>query len=257
NSEIKQPISEVIKTKPGKEGKIEGTLVIDSEGKADYLKFVDRSVSSELQKETRNYFRNYFKENPIRRNGKAKVYAFTLDFKSDVTDTARTVEFSKPQDKLVDSLRSSKQGEVQVNQNSSQVENISRSSVPVKVDAQPNRRAVVVPSATPAPVTSKPQAEIRTNKPTSASENNDRKAVEVRLRNNQQVPSVPTKPTSQARVNIQEPAPQATSKPSLANRLVNGKEDSVSEENATTASDSAKKLIQRLREVKEQRSGSK
>ncbi|MBE9215805.1 hypothetical protein IQ247_24600 [Plectonema cf. radiosum LEGE 06105] len=257
NSEIKQPISEVVKTKPGKEGKIEGTLVIDSEGKADYLKFVDRSVSSELQKETRNYFRNYFKENPIRRNGKAKVYAFTLDFKSDVTDTARTVEFSKPQDKLADRLRSSKQGEVQVNQNPSKPENISRSSVPVKVDAQPNRSAVVVPSVTPAPVTSKPQAEIRTNKPASASENNDQTAVEVRLRNNQQVPSVPAKPTPQARVNIKEPAPQVTSKPSLANRLVNRKEDSVSEENSSKASNSAKKLIQRLREVKEQRSGSK
>ncbi|MEB3215278.1 MAG: hypothetical protein VKN72_03320 [Nostocales cyanobacterium 94392] len=261
NSEIKQPISEVIKTKPGKEGKIEGTLVIDAEGKADYLKFVDRSVSSDLQKETRNYFRNYFKQNPIRRNGKAKVYAFTLDFKSDVTDTARTVEFSNPQEKLTDSLRSSKKGEVQINQNpskpESKPESISRSSVPVEVDAQQNRSAVVVPSVTPAPVTSKPQAEIRTNKPTSASENNDQPAVELLLRNNQQVPSVPTKPTPQARVNIQQPAPQATSKPSLANRLVNGKESSVSEENDTNTSDSAKKLIQRLREVKEQREGSK
>ncbi|MBF2017750.1 MAG: hypothetical protein IGS23_21650 [Rivularia sp. T60_A2020_040] len=257
NSEIKQPISEVIKTKPGKEGKIEGTLVIDAEGKADYLKFVDRSVASELQKETRNYFRNYFKENPIRRNGKAKVYAFTLDFKSDVNDTARTVEFSQPQDKLVDRLRSSKQGEVQVNQNPSQAENISRSSVPVKVDAQPNRSAVVVPTVTPAPVTSKPQVESRTNKPASASENKDKPALEVRLRNSQQVPNVPAKTTPQARVNIKEPAPQATSKPSLANRLVNAKDDSVSEENSPKASNSARKLIQRLREFKEQRSDSK
>ncbi|NJS15831.1 MAG: hypothetical protein HC787_00025 [Nostocaceae cyanobacterium CSU_2_110] len=167
------------------------------------------------------------------------------------------MEFSKPEGKLADRLRSPKDGEVQVNQNPSQPENISRSSVPVKVDAQPNRSAVVVPGVTPAPVTSKPQAEIRTNKPASASENNDQTAVEVRLRNNQQVPSVPVKPTPQARVNIKEPAPQATSKPSLANRLVNGKDDSVSEENSPKASNSAKKLIQRLREVKEQRSDSK
>ncbi len=251
NSEIKQPISEVLKAKPGKEGKIEGTLVIDSEGKADYLKFVDRSVSSDLQKETRNYFRKYFKENPIRRNGKAKVYAFTLDFKSDATDTA---DLSKPQEKIVDRLRSSKEGEVQINQQPSKLD-ISRSSVPVKIDAQPSPSTVVVPTITSAPVTPKPAVEIRTKKPASASENKQ-PALEVRLRNNQQMPPVPGRSKPQARVDIKEPAPQATSKPSIANRLRDGKEDSQSED-SKKASNSAKKLIQQLREIKEQRDNSK
>ncbi len=166
NFETKEPISEVIKIKPGREGKVEGTLVIDSDGKADYLKYVDRSVSSKLKKETRNYFRNYFKENPIRKNGKAKVYAFTLDFKSDAVNT---VEFSKPQDKLVDRLRDAKDEPAQ-----KKPENLSRSSAPVKIDVQPSPGAVVVPTQT-APAKIKPQVQIRTKKPTSGAQNSDKR----------------------------------------------------------------------------------
>lgn len=244
NSEIKQPISEVIKTKPGKEGKVEGTLVINSDGKADYLKFVDRSVSSDLQKETRNYFRKYFKQNPIRKNGKAKVYAFTLDFKP---DAVKTVEFSRPQNNLADRLRSLKEDRVQTNQKPSkkEPENISRSSAPIKIDAQPSPGAVVVPTGTSASVKPKPQVEIRTKKPASASENSEKPAVEVRLRNSQEKP--------QARVNIKEPTPQATSKPSLANRLRNGKEESEDDSEKTGSSN---KLIQRLRKIQDRRENS-
>lgn len=251
NSEIKQPISQVIKTKPGREGKVEGTLVIDSDGKADYLQFVDRSVSSPLKKATRNYFRKYFKENPIRKNGRAKVYAFSLDFKPNVVNS---VEFSKPQAKLADSLRSSKNNQTQLNRQPSkkQPENISRSSAPVKINAQPSSNAVVVPTVTStAPVKPKPQVEITTKKPAATSvnsENNDKPGVEV--------PKVPNKPKPQARVNIKEPAPQATSKPSIANRLRNSKEGSESEENSKKPADSSKKLIQQLRKIKQQREGS-
>lgn len=244
NLETKEPISDVVKTKPGREGKVEGTLVIDSDGKADYLKYADRSVSSKLKKETRNYFRNYFKKNPIRKNGKAKVYAFTLDFKS---DAVKTVEFSKPQDKLVDRLRDAKDEPTQ-----KKPENISRSSTPVKIDVQPSPGAVVVPTK-PAPAKIKPQVQIRTNKPASASQNNDKKPLEVRLRNAQEIPKVPSIPKPQARVNVKEPAPQATSKPSLSSRLRNLKEES--EDDSKKTSDS-KKLIQRLRKIQERRENS-
>lgn len=245
NLETKEPISEVVKpTKKGREGKVEGTLVIDSDGKADYLKFADRSVSSKLKKETRNYFRDYFKKNPIRKNGKAKVYAFALDFKS---DAVKTVEFSKPQDKLVNRLRDTKDEPAQ-----KKPENISRSSAPVKIDVQPSPGAVVVPTQT-APAKIKPQVQIRTKKPASASQNNDQKPAEVRLRNTQEVPKVPSKPKPQARVNVKEPAPQATSKPSLANRLRNIKEES--EDDSKKTSDS-KNLIERLRKIQERRENS-
>ncbi|MGD1910133.1 MAG: energy transducer TonB [Rivularia sp. (in: cyanobacteria)] len=254
NSEIKQPISEVIKTKPGKEGKVEGTLVIDSDGKADYLKFVDRSVPSSLKKETRNYFRKYFKKNPIRKNGRSKVYTFSLNFKP---NTVKTVEFSKPEQKLVDRLRSSKDGQTPANQKPSKKkpENVSRSSAPVKINAQPSSDAVVVPSATSAPVKLKPQIQIRTNKPAPTSANNEKPAAEVLL-NNQEVPKVPSKPKPQARVNIKEPATQATSKPSIVTRLRNGKEDSVSEENSKKSPGYNKKLIQQLRKIKQERESS-
>ncbi len=250
NLETKEPISDVVRSKKGQEGKTEGTLVIDADGKADYLKFVDRSVSSDLKKATRDYFRNYFKENPIRKNGKAKVYAFTLDFKPNVVNS---VEFSKPQETLVDRLRSAKKDEVQINQKPSgkKPENLSRSSAPIKIDAQPARNAVVVPTVTStAPVKPKPQVQIRT-KPTSG--NNAKPPLEVRLRNSQEVPpvpSIPSIPKPQARVNVKEPAPQATSKPSLANRLRNGKDESEDDSKETNAS---KKLIQRLRKIQDRR----
>ncbi len=246
NLETKVAISDVIKTKPGKEAKVEGTLVIDADGKVDYLKYVDRSVASKVHKEAKKYFRNYFKKNPIRKNGKAKVYAFTLDFKS---EAVKTVEFSKPEDKLVDRLRDAKDKPAQ-----KKPENISRSSTPVKIDVQPSPGAVVVPTKTP-PARIKPQVQIRTKKPASASQNNDKKPVEVRLRNTQevQVPKVPSKPKPQARVNVKEPAPQATSKPSIANRLRNIKKES--EDDSKKTSDS-KNLIQRLRKIQKQRENS-
>ncbi|AFY58741.1 Gram-negative bacterial tonB protein [Rivularia sp. PCC 7116] len=254
NFETKEPISDVIKTKPGKEGKVEGTLVIDSDGKVDYLKYVDRSVASKLNKETRNYIRNYFKKNPIRKNGKAKVYAFTLDFKSDAANSS--VEFSKPKDKLIDRLRDAKDKPVQIDAKPSQKkpENVSRSSAPVKIDVKPSPGAVVVPTQTSTPVKLKQPVEIRTRKPASPSASKDKLPVEIRLRN-QEVPKVPSKPKPQARVNTttNKPTPQVTSKPSLANRLRNIKKDS--DENSEKDSDS-KKLIQRLRKIQERRENS-
>ncbi len=249
NVETKPPISEVIKTKPGKEGKVEGTIVVDSRGKVDYFKYVDRSVGSKLDKETRNYFRKYIKENRdnIRKNGTAKVYAFTLDFKSDAVNT---VEFSKPQDKLVDRLRDAKDEPAQ-----KKPENLSRSSTPVKIDVKPSPGAVVVPTQT-TPTKIKPQVLIRTKKPASASQNNDKQPLEVRLRNSQEVPKVPAGPKPQARVNVKEPAPQATSKPSpsLSSRLRNLKEES--EDNSKKTSNDSKELIQRLRKIQERRENS-
>ncbi len=248
NVETKPPISEVIKAKPGKEGKVEGTIVVDSRGKVDYFKYVDRSVGSKLDKETRNYFRKYIKENrdSIRKNGTAKVYAFTLDFKS---DAGNTVEFSKPQqENLVDRLRDAKDQPTQ-----KKPENISRSSAPVKINVPPSPGAVVVPTQT-APVKIKPQVQIRTKKPASAPQNNDKKPLEVRLRNSQEMPKVPSIPKPQARVNVKEPAPQATSKPSIANRLRNVKKES--EGDSKNTSDSTNKLLQRLRKIQENRENS-
>ena len=245
NVEAKPPISEVIKTKPGKEGKVEGTIVVDSRGKVDYFKYVDRSVGSKLDKETRNYFRKYIKENrdTIRKNGTAKVYAFALDFKS---DAPKAVEFSKPEDgKVVDRLRDAKDKPSQ-----QKPENLSRSSTPIKIDARPSRGPVVVPTSdSSAPVKIKQPVQLRTNKPDSTSSGG-----EVRLRNTQEVPKVPSKPKPQARVNVNEPSPQATSKPSLSSRLRNVKKDSESEDNKKTSE--SKKLIQRLRKIQERRENS-
>ncbi|MEO0840011.1 MAG: hypothetical protein AAF063_14060 [Cyanobacteria bacterium J06643_5] len=243
NVETKPPISETVKTKPGKEGKVEGTIVVDARGKVDYFEYVDRSVGSKLNEETKDYFRDYIKKNrdAIRKNGTPKVYAFALDFKS---DAANTVEFSKPGgNKLVDRLRDAKDKPSQ-----KKPENLSRSSTPAKVNAQPSGNPVVVPTTgSSAPVKIKQPVQIRTNKPSAT------QPVEVKLRNSQEVPKVPSKPKPQARVNVKEPAPQSTSKPSLSSRLRNIKKDSESEDNKKSDS---KKLIQRLRKIQERRENS-
>ncbi len=249
NLETKEPISDVVKTKPGKEGKVEGTIVIDSDGKPDYLKYVDRTIPDGLKEATRNYFRNYSKKNPIRKNGKAQVYAFTLDFKSKLDNG---VEFSQPESKLSDRLRSTKDRETQPNK---KPEDLSRNSAPVKIDVQPSPGTVVIPTEASAPARVKPPLEIRTKKPASTSETNNKPAVELRLRNNQQLPNVPAKPKPQARVNVDQTLPQSSSKPSsLANRLKDGRNES--ENNSQKNAGSKNKLIQQLRKIQEQRENS-
>ncbi len=82
NIETKQHISETINAKKGQEGRVEGGLVIDREGKVESINFLDSSVSSELKTSTREYFREYFQKNPVQANGKPKYYPFSLAFSS-------------------------------------------------------------------------------------------------------------------------------------------------------------------------------
>ncbi|MBF2008413.1 MAG: hypothetical protein IGS49_23955 [Chlorogloeopsis fritschii C42_A2020_084] len=95
NVETKQPIKETVNAQQGQAGKIEGGLVIDSEGKVDTIDFLDNSVSSELKTATREYFRQYFQSNPVQANGKPKYYPFSLSFNPN-SDTTQAAASPKP-----------------------------------------------------------------------------------------------------------------------------------------------------------------
>ncbi len=88
NIETKQPISETINTQKPQTGKIEGGLVVDSEGKVETIDFLDNSVSSELKTAAREFFRDYFQKNPVQANGRPKYYPFSLSFNPTNNTTA-------------------------------------------------------------------------------------------------------------------------------------------------------------------------
>ncbi|MFQ4146773.1 hypothetical protein [Chlorogloeopsis sp. ULAP02] len=95
NVETKQPIKETVNAQQGQAGKIEGGLVIDSEGKVETIDFLDNSVSSQLKTATREYFRQYFQSNPVQANGKPKYYPFSLSFNPN-SDTTQAAASPKP-----------------------------------------------------------------------------------------------------------------------------------------------------------------
>lgn len=88
NIETKQPISETINTQKPQTGKIEGGLVVDSEGKVETIEFLDNSVSSELKTAAREFFRDYFQKKPVQANGRPKYYPFSLSFNPTNNTTA-------------------------------------------------------------------------------------------------------------------------------------------------------------------------
>jgi hypothetical protein len=93
--EFKKKIAETV-NKPGLEGEIGGSLVVDSEGKIDDLKFIDNSVSPALQAAAREYLREYFQQNPPGTNGKSKLYPFALSFQSRSNNQPEQTSEKKP-----------------------------------------------------------------------------------------------------------------------------------------------------------------
>lgn len=82
NIETKLPISGTINTKAGQEGRVDGALVVNSDGKVESVQFLDNSVSSDKRTAARDYLRQYFQSNPTQATGKPKYYPFSLSFRT-------------------------------------------------------------------------------------------------------------------------------------------------------------------------------
>ncbi|MBW4453036.1 MAG: hypothetical protein KME55_10325 [Nostoc indistinguendum CM1-VF10] len=228
NAEQKPVIRQTLATdKPNLEGAVLGVLVVDPDGKVLDIKFQDKLVSRELQSEAREYFN---KQSP-KGDKRISSYPFNLRFQNNTSSTTGTTQLSAPG----------------INNN----------------------------QVTPSPAdTSKPFPELRirnNNQPTPSSTATPKPFSELQIRNNQPA-SLPTgalKPLSAPGVNSNQPTPSSavTSKPFPELQIRNNQ---LTPSSAATTSEplvlprvnksqpipsaeSDEKLVERLREVKQNR----
>ena len=252
NIETKQPISLAI-DKAGLERRVEVGLVVNPDGKkVESLEFLDNSISSESKTAIREYLRGYLEKNPPQANGKPKYYTFSvspnLSPKNDVGNSSQTTPL----------LPASP-----INQTSSRAP--SASVKPVLGLGITSKQPSTIPQAP-----EKPLPELQTggkqplllpqfNKPQSSAQVRKNQTLPVLQPNEQQLSQVQSniQPSPLAQVNKQQllgarirnsqpsPTPEATAKPSFAPEIS-------SNQTSSTAKPS-QKLLQQLRELREQR----
>ncbi|GAA6621752.1 hypothetical protein [Scytonema sp. NUACC26] len=115
NIETRLPLSATVNSKVAREGNVEGDLVINSQGQVEAINFNDNSVSSDLKAATRDYFKEYFQNNPVSTNGKPKFYPFNIAFKSssDVSKPETIQEIVAPSSTSVQASSNSQKNLVQ------------------------------------------------------------------------------------------------------------------------------------------------
>ncbi|MEI2580781.1 hypothetical protein [Scytonema sp. PRP1] len=151
NLETKQPVAAIVNTKAAQEGNVQGDLVVNGQGQVESINFENNSVPSDLKTEVREYFREYFQNNPAQANGKPKFYPFNISFKSNSSNISKTPapelstlsrvnqtqSITKPQQSLILRLRSG-EGNSQPSKEPQKV-NLTQGSRPVEVNSQPSK----------------------------------------------------------------------------------------------------------------------
>ncbi|BDI15292.1 hypothetical protein ANSO36C_10940 [Nostoc cf. commune SO-36] len=229
NAQQKPVIRQTLPTdKPNLQGAVLGVLVVDPDGKVLDIKFQDKLVSPELQSQAREYFN---KQSP-KGDKQISSYPFNLLFQNNGSNSTATTQEQKP----------------------------SLLSAP----AINNNQLIPSPAALP-------DLRIRNNQPKSLPADSLKPLSELRIRNNQPTPS-PTdslKPLSIPGVNSSQPipSPAVTSKPLSELRIRNNQPTPssaattpeplllprVNKSQPTPSAESDQKLVERLRQVKENR----
>ncbi|KAB8319252.1 hypothetical protein SD81_010170 [Tolypothrix campylonemoides VB511288] len=151
NLETKQPVAAIVNPKTGQEGNVQGDLVVNGQGQVESINFENNSVSSDLKTEVREYFKEYFQNNPAQANGRHKFYPFNISFKSNSSNISKapapelstssrlnqTQSITKPQQSLIVRLRSG-QSNSQPSKEPEKV-NLTQGSRPVEVNSQPSK----------------------------------------------------------------------------------------------------------------------
>ncbi|NEU76123.1 hypothetical protein PI95_027250 [Hassallia byssoidea VB512170] len=254
NIETKQPISLAI-DKAGLDRRVEVGLVVNPDGKnVESLEFLDNSVSSESRTAIREYLRDYFQKNPAQANGKPKYYTFSvspnLSPKNDAGNSSQTTPL----------LPASP-----VNQTSSKVPQATEK--PLSGLRITSKQPLTIPQAPEKPLPELPVGGKQSlllpqvNKPQSSAQVRKNQTLPVLEPNRQQLSEVQAsvQPSPIAQVNKQQllgarirnsqplptSTPEATAKPSFAPEIS-------SNQTSPTAKPS-QKLLQQLRELREQR----
>lgn len=219
NLETKLFISGTIPAKAGQEGTVDGALVIDAEGKVESVNFLNNSVSPDLKITTREHLKEYFQNNPVRANGKPQYYPFSLSFRAN-SSSPETFKKTFPRSPQVGSpTQGSTLSVINQKQTSSELR-------------QRLMRLRVSPVGT----------QSSNQQPTSLSENLPPSQVNGQPLKPRQV----SRSSPQVNRNSQStPTTQATSQPAS--------ELKVSSNHSSTSIESSRKLLRRLRELREQR----
>ncbi|MEH2153886.1 hypothetical protein [Nostoc sp.] len=233
NAEQKPVIRQTLATdKPNLEGAVLGVLVVDPDGKVLDIKFQDKLVSPELQLKARQYFN---KQSP-KGDKQISSYPFNLLFQKNSSNITGTTQELRPSSLSTPGIN--------------------------------NNQLIPSPAGTYKPL---PDLRIRNNQPTSLPAVTPKPLSELRIINNQPTPLLggTLKPLSAPGVNNNQltPSPAATYKPLSELRIRNNQIapssaattseplllPRVNKAQATPSAESDQKLVEQLREVKENR----
>jgi hypothetical protein len=229
NIETKLPIFGAINAKPGQQGRIDGALIVDAEGKVESVNFMNNSVSSDLQTSTREYFKEYFQNNPVQRTGRPKYYPFSLSLRTDgSSDTlkqtpGRSLQVAEPTNNGSLSVTNQKQQAI--------------SELRQKLTDHRRRLSPLVQPSNEQPANISGQSHIP---PVNAQSLQPRQVSRIS-------PQTSVKPLNNQGVKRNQPAPLLQSIPQTLSQT------KVSSNTSSNSVESGQKLLRRLREVKEQR----
>ena len=261
---------------PGESKKtnVRGALVVDGNGRIDFFRLLDNSIPSGLKMAVRDHFRQHFRKNPIKANGKPKYYSFNVAFEPGANNSvvipktngnsANSVTGSKLTDRLR-SIRNSRTpitkpstGKAPTNQPSSQPSQQGSNSQPQKlpklnvVRQKPKVPVIPIevkkPSGQPASKVSIP-VKVPVAKPTPARVEKKPVSKPIIIQskpNPQQNTKKSESRPSRNSVNVKKPS--SSRKATLTQRLRNASENNGKKSNTA--------LIKKLRQIKRERSQS-
>ncbi|MFS0513437.1 hypothetical protein ACEYW6_01675 [Nostoc sp. UIC 10607] len=248
NAEQKPVIRQTLPTdKPNLEGSVMGVLVVDPDGKVLDIKFQDKLVSRELQLEAREYFN---KQSP-KGDKQISSYPFNLRFQNSTSNSTGTTQLSAPginNNQLTPSPAATSKPfpELRIRNNQS-TPSSTGTLKPLTAPGVNGNQPELSPAATPKPLS---ELRIRNNQPASLPTGTLKPLTAPGVNSNQPTPSpaVTSKPFSelQIRNNQLTPSSTATTPEPLVLPRVNKTQP-------TPSTESDGKLVERLREVKENR----
>ncbi|MCC5631219.1 hypothetical protein [Nostoc sphaeroides] len=239
NAEQKPVIRQTLPTKkPNLEGAVLGVLVVDPDGKVLDIKFQDKLVSPELKSEAREYFN---KQSP-KGDKRISSYPFNLSFQNNTTGTTQLSAPGVNKNQLTPSPFP----ELRIRNN----QPASSSTGTLKPLAAPGvntNQPEFSPTVAPKPLS---ELQIRKNQPASLPTGTLKPLAAPGVNSNQPTPSpaLTSKPFPELQIRNNQLTPSSaatTSEPLVLPRI--------NKSQPTASAESDGKLVERLREVKENR----
>ncbi|HYX18887.1 MAG TPA: hypothetical protein VE944_31860 [Nostoc sp.] len=241
-AEQKSVIRQTLPTKkPNLEGAVLGVLVVDPDGKVLDIKFQDKLVSPELKSEAREYFN---KQSP-KGDKQISSYPFNLNFQNNISNTTGATQLSAPGINN-NQLTPKPFPELRI-RNNQPTPSSTGTLKPLAAPRVNGNQPEFSPTAAPKPLS---ELRIRNNQPASLPTGTLKPLSAPGVNSNQPTPSsaVTSKPFSELQIRNNQLTPSSavtTSEPLMLPRI--------NKSQPTPSAESDGKLVERLREVKENR----